>query len=226
MALPEEIEEVRNILTPKSLWQTFDGDDYDVWAVKVINLLKLHDLWHFIVEENPIDPKKFNALIEFEKEKRQVVALNIIQDSIDYSNFQYIVEVDTPKRAWDTLKEVFSEEPTVEEDEFASQAKHGESHSELEDSQDECVYEAVSDQVITTKVVDPVVLVDDNKLVNVVVLSDVSDSLSEQETIDSSIEATIVTKNEKQPLDNSTKETTTCSPSQNQKTRSLREIYE
>ena len=66
----------------------------------------------------------------------------------------------------------------------------------------------------------------ENKPANVAVLNDVSDSISEQETIDSSIEATIVAKNEQQPLDNNTKETTTCSPPQNQKTRSLREIYE
>ena len=52
-ALPEEIEEVRNLLTPKGLWQTFSGDDYDVWAIKVSNLLKFQDLWHFIVEEDP-----------------------------------------------------------------------------------------------------------------------------------------------------------------------------
>ena len=63
-------------------------------------------------------------MTEFEKEKRQVVALCLIQDSIDYSLFHYIVEADTPKRAWDTLKEVFSEESTIEEDDFVSQAKH------------------------------------------------------------------------------------------------------
>ena len=104
MVLPEEYEEVRNILTPEGLWQTFNGDEYDAWAIKVINLLKLQDLWHFIVEEDPIDPEKFNALTEFEKERRQVVALCLIQDNIDYSLFQYIVEADTPKRAWDILK--------------------------------------------------------------------------------------------------------------------------
>ena len=76
-------------------------------------------------------------MTEFEKERRQVVALCLIQDSIDYSLFHYIVETDTPKRAWDTLKEVFSEEPTVEEDDFVSQEKHQESHTEVEDSQDD-----------------------------------------------------------------------------------------
>ena len=55
-AVPEEYEEVRNILTPQGLWQTFNGDEYDVWAIKVINILKLQDLWHFIAEEDPIDP--------------------------------------------------------------------------------------------------------------------------------------------------------------------------
>ena len=83
-------------------------------------MLKLQDLWHFIIEEDPVDPEKCNALTEFEKERRQIVALTLIQDSIDYSLFHYIVEVDTLKRAWDTLKGVFSEEPTIEEDDFVS----------------------------------------------------------------------------------------------------------
>ena len=54
-AVPKEFEEVRNLLTPKGLWQTFRGDGYDVWEVKVSNLLKLQDMWHFIVEEDPKD---------------------------------------------------------------------------------------------------------------------------------------------------------------------------
>ena len=66
-AVPKEYEEVRNILKPQGLWQSFNGDEYDAWVFKVINILKLQDLWHFIVEEDPIDPEKFNALKEFEK---------------------------------------------------------------------------------------------------------------------------------------------------------------
>ena len=78
-------------------------------------------------------------MTEFEKERRQVVSLCLIQDDIDYSLFHHIVEVDTLKRAWDTLKEVFSEEPIVEEDEFESHTKHQESHHEVEDNQDDCL---------------------------------------------------------------------------------------
>ena len=117
------------------------------------------------------------------------------------------------------MKEVFSDEPTIEEDDFAS------FQNEVEDGQDDYVYEAASDHVIPAKIVDLVVFVDDseNKPANVAVLNDVSDSLFEQETIDSSIEAAIVAENEQQPAD-ITKETT-CSPPQNQKTRSLKEIY-
>ena len=66
-ALPEEYEEVRNPLTPEGLWQTFNGDEYDAWSIKLINLLKVQDLWHFIVEEDPIDLEKFNDLTEFKK---------------------------------------------------------------------------------------------------------------------------------------------------------------
>ena len=67
-------------------------------------MLKSQDLLHFLVEDDLIDPEKYNVLTQFEKERRKVVALCLIQDSIDYSLFHYIVEADTPKRAWDTLK--------------------------------------------------------------------------------------------------------------------------
>ena len=67
---------------------------------------------------------------------------------------------------------------------------------------------------------------DDSEPVTAAVLNDVSDSLFEQEIVDGSIDAAIVAENEQQPADNITKETTLCSPPQNQKTRSLREIYE
>ena len=81
----------------------------------------------------------------------------------------------------------------------------------MEDSQDDCVNEAASDHVIPANDVDPVMFDDDSesKPVTAVVLNDVSDSLFEQEIDDSSI-----------------RETTTYNPPQNQKTRSLREIYE
>ena len=115
----------------------------------------------------------------------------------------------------------------VEEDDFVSQAEHQESHTEVEDSQDHCVYEAASDHVIPAKDVDRVMFVDDseNQPVTLAVLNDVSDSLFEQEIVDSSIEAAIVAENEQQPANSITKETTLCNPPQNQKTRSLREIY-
>ena len=92
-------------------------------VVKVSNLLKLQDLWHFIVEEDPRDLDSFKALTELQKEIRQVLALCLIQDSIDYSLVHYTVETDTPKRTWNILKEVFTKESLVEEDDFASHAK-------------------------------------------------------------------------------------------------------
>ena len=66
----------------------------------------------------------------------------------------------------------------------------------------------------------------ENKPITIPVLNHVSDSLYVQEMVDSSIEAATIVENEQQPVDSSTKETTTDSPPQNQKTRSLREIYE
>ena len=67
-------------------------------------MLKLQDLWHFIAEEDPIDLYSFKTLTEFQKERRQVVSLCLIQDNIDDSLFHYVTEVDTPKRAWNIQK--------------------------------------------------------------------------------------------------------------------------
>ena len=93
-------------------------------------------MWHFIVEEDPRDPYSFKALIEFQKERMKVVSLCIMQESIYYSLFHYFVEADTPKSAWNILKEVFSEELAIEEDDFASHPKHQESHSEVKYNQE------------------------------------------------------------------------------------------
>ena len=87
----------------------------------------------------------------------------------------------------------------------------------MEDSQDDCVYEAASDHVILAKDVDPVMFDDDSesKPITATVFNDVSDSLFEQEIVDGSIQAAIVAENEQQPDDSITKETTLCSPPQN-----------
>ena len=49
----------------KGYGKTFYGDDYDLCEVKVSNLLKLHNLGHFIVEEDPRNQDSFKALTEF-----------------------------------------------------------------------------------------------------------------------------------------------------------------
>ena len=40
---------------------TFDGDNYDLWAMELRSLLRAQDLWHFVIEEDPIDPEAFKA---------------------------------------------------------------------------------------------------------------------------------------------------------------------
>ena len=72
--------------------------------MKVSSLLKFQDMWHFIVEEDPRDSDSFKSLTYFQKERRQLVLLCVIQDSIDYSLFHDIVEVDTPKNKIDYTK--------------------------------------------------------------------------------------------------------------------------
>ena len=48
-ALLEEIEEVRNLLTLRRFMAYLDRDEYAVREIKVSNLLKLQDLWHFML---------------------------------------------------------------------------------------------------------------------------------------------------------------------------------
>ena len=105
------------------------------------------------------------------------------------------------------MKEVFSDEPVVKESDFASHAKHQESHSEVEHIQEDFDYKVACDHVIPTKIVDRVMFVDGNEIkpVNVAMSSDVSDSIFKQETVNGSIEVSIVVENEKQPFDRSTK---------------------
>ena len=55
MELPEEIEGVRDFLSPDGLLKSFDGETDDLWALKVKKLSRSQDLWHFVVEEDPID---------------------------------------------------------------------------------------------------------------------------------------------------------------------------
>ena len=66
--------------------------------------MKFQDMWHFIVEEDPRDSDSFKYLTYFQKERRQVVALCVIQDSIDYSLFHDIIEADTPKNKMNYTK--------------------------------------------------------------------------------------------------------------------------
>ena len=56
-------------------------------------------------------------------------------------------------------------------------------------------------------IVDPVVLVDGSKPINIVVPRDVSDSLSMPETVDSNIEAATVTENEQLKRNNNRQST-------------------
>ena len=66
--------------------------------------------------------------------------------------------------------------------------------SEEEYNKEELVFEAVSDQVNPTKIIGPVMFVDDSEIkpINVAMFSDVSGSLFLQETVDNNIEAAIL----------------------------------
>ena len=75
--------------------------------MEVRSLTRLKDFWHFIAKENPIDPKDFKSLIEFQKDRIQVISLSLIQDNLDYSiSFHYTAETYTPMNGCEKIYDI------------------------------------------------------------------------------------------------------------------------
>jgi len=92
---------------------TFDGDNYDLWAVKMESYLEALDLWEAVEEDYEILPLPNNptvAQIKLHKEKKteKAKARSCLFTGVSSIIFTRIMTLKTPKAIWDYLKEEYA----------------------------------------------------------------------------------------------------------------------
>ncbi|XP_031282913.1 uncharacterized protein LOC116141558 [Pistacia vera] len=90
----------------------FNGDQYHVWAVKMKTYLKGHGLWQYVEEEKQVphlgpNPTLNQVRAHEEEAAKAPKALSCIHSAMTDQVFPRIMACETPKQAWDTLKEEF-----------------------------------------------------------------------------------------------------------------------
>ena len=90
----------------------FDGVDYQYWSIKKKTFLIGKDFWE-IVESGYEEPADWNTLqpndrrLKKEAEKKNTMALFHTQMALEKSLFPKIVDAQTTKEAWKTLKDAY-----------------------------------------------------------------------------------------------------------------------
>ncbi|XP_022850767.1 uncharacterized protein LOC111372616 [Olea europaea var. sylvestris] len=90
----------------------FTGENYQLWAIKMKTYLKAMNLWEVI--ENDVDPASLPQnptlaqIRRYEEDlSRKPRALTCIHSTVSVVIFTRIMTCDSPKQAWDKLKEEF-----------------------------------------------------------------------------------------------------------------------
>lgn len=78
----------------------FDGEDHEIWSIKMRTLLLARDLWD-VVESGVSVEKNLKA--------KDMTALHMLQMSVTDSLFLRIARATSSKQAWEILKEEFGE---------------------------------------------------------------------------------------------------------------------
>ncbi|CAF2275110.1 hypothetical protein BRARA_D01215 [Brassica rapa] len=78
----------------------FDGDNYEIWSIKMRTLLMARDLW---------DVVESGASVEKTLKIKDMTALHMLQMSVTDSLFIRIARATSSKQAWEILKEEFGE---------------------------------------------------------------------------------------------------------------------
>ena len=91
----------------------FDGNNYDIWAVKMEAYLEALDVWEAIEEDYEVPPLPNNptmAQLKFHKEKktRMAKAKSCLFAGVSETVFTRIMTLKTPKAIWDYLKEEYA----------------------------------------------------------------------------------------------------------------------
>ncbi|KAF2308834.1 hypothetical protein GH714_021600 [Hevea brasiliensis] len=90
----------------------FDGQNYQLWAVKMKTYLRGFDLWEVVETENCPPPLRANPTVTqlkhyVEESAKKYKSLSIIHAAVIETIFTRIMTCDTSKEAWDRLQEEF-----------------------------------------------------------------------------------------------------------------------
>ena len=90
----------------------FNGENYEVWAVKIKSHLRGLGLWQWVKTERQVPPLGNNPTLNQikahdEEETKAPRALAYIHAAVSKSIFTRIMTCETPKEAWDKLKEMY-----------------------------------------------------------------------------------------------------------------------
>ncbi|KAF2318538.1 hypothetical protein GH714_008752 [Hevea brasiliensis] len=90
----------------------FDGQNYQLWAVKMKTYLRGFDLWEVVETGNGPPPLRANPTVTqlkhyAEESAKKYKSLSIIHAAVTETIFTRIMACDTGKEAWDRLKEEF-----------------------------------------------------------------------------------------------------------------------
>jgi hypothetical protein len=91
----------------------FDGDNYDLWAVRMEAYLEALDIWEAVEEDYEVPPLPNNptmAQIKIHKEKKtsKAKARSCLFAGVSETVFTRIMTLKTPKAIWDYLKEEYA----------------------------------------------------------------------------------------------------------------------
>ncbi|KAF2310787.1 hypothetical protein GH714_017216 [Hevea brasiliensis] len=90
----------------------FDGQNYQLWAIKMKTYLRDFDLWEVVETGNGPPPLRANPTMTqlkhyAEESAKKYKSLSIIHAAVTETIFTRIMACDTGKEAWDRLKEEF-----------------------------------------------------------------------------------------------------------------------
>ncbi|XP_016676218.1 uncharacterized protein [Gossypium hirsutum] len=90
----------------------FVSENYNIWAVKMKTHLQAHDLWNVVLNDTEPPPLRANLTIaqirqHSEDTAKKYKAMSCLQSGVSDVIFTRIMACDTPKQAWDKLKEEF-----------------------------------------------------------------------------------------------------------------------
>ncbi|KAJ0260622.1 hypothetical protein HA466_0068000 [Hirschfeldia incana] len=82
----------------------FDGDDHEIWSIKMRTLLMARDLWDVVESGVSVENTSQQNL-----KIKDMTALHMLQMSVTDSLFLRIARATSSKQAWEILKEEFGE---------------------------------------------------------------------------------------------------------------------